>query len=340
MIFYYNANGDSLGVFPENVYQGSNKANSLYFICPINRASIVSAVFILPNGEQTIPYQMDLISSENFSGLNDVEGNTFNVWAKDLPIAVTEQVGNVSVCFRITNVSGEIITTLSSFFYVEEGVLVGEVEESDAYQEVLDSLAVISQRLTDVEGSFASAMNVDTAENNTVILKDNVWYRLGTKTAFAIADRFSATVDGETFDASIIGGTNGQYSFTYDKQSSAWKYNQATVNLTDYGISLTVDENSELLSGDKIIVKRTTANNTVSITVKIEPIYKKDFVCFVSFVAGTNVSCSYPENISWSGDDVFTNVFTPTDNKRYTITFFNDNVSDAFTNIQAVVRGV
>ncbi|MBQ6979798.1 MAG: hypothetical protein IJR66_05035 [Clostridia bacterium] len=338
MIFYYNANGDSLGVFPESVYQGSKKANSLYFICPISRASVVSAVFVLPDGQQTVPYQMDLLSSEEFTGVNDAEGNAFNVWSKDLPASITEQVGNVSVSFRITNASDEIITTVSSFFYVEEGVLVGEIEESDAYQEVLDSFASFSQRLVNVENAFSPILVIGATEGNDAVLADNCWHRLGTKSNFNIVERITATVDGATFDASSIGGTDGQYAFTYDAETSAWKYDDTDADLSDYGI--TVASDYDYINGDTVIVVRATANNTTTITVKAEPIYTMDFVCLISFVAGANISCSYPQNIKWSGDDVVANVFTPIYNKRYTITFFNDNASDAYGTIQATVRGV
>ena len=58
MLFYFDANGYPLKTVPEMVFQGSNKANTIYFAMPITSSAIVTASFLLPTGEVLAEQQM------------------------------------------------------------------------------------------------------------------------------------------------------------------------------------------------------------------------------------------------------------------------------------------
>ena len=53
MIYFFNTNGDLLNSVTENVYQGSNNANTIYFVAPFPPDNKVTVNYRLPDGTIT-----------------------------------------------------------------------------------------------------------------------------------------------------------------------------------------------------------------------------------------------------------------------------------------------
>lgn len=78
-----------------------------------------------------------------------------------------------------------------------------------------------------------------------------------------------------------------------------------------------------------------------TLTINTASTYPLDFECEVVFTADSTIAIDYSAlTLTWSGDDVSSNVFTPQANKTYNILFFNNATAVATPSLQAIVRGV
>ena len=142
MIFVYNANGELLNKVPEKVYQGSNKANTVYFFAPFSSVSLVDLSFALPNGELRPKRLMTRV--EDFTA-TELKIGTENLtcWAYDLNQAVTTYAGEVTLQFFVTN-GGETVATNPAVFTVEKGVPPIEPDaDIDTYENVISSVSAL-----------------------------------------------------------------------------------------------------------------------------------------------------------------------------------------------------
>ena len=142
MIFVYNANGELLNKVPEKVYQGSNKANTVYFFAPFSSVSLVDLSFALPNGESRPKRLMTRV--EDFTA-TELKIGTENLtcWAYDLNQAVTTYAGEVTLQFFVTN-GGETVATNPAVFTVEKGVPPIEPDaDIDTYENVISSVSAL-----------------------------------------------------------------------------------------------------------------------------------------------------------------------------------------------------
>ena len=104
MIFYFNSDGKLINSVPSNVYQGSNKASRIYFVCPTAQSNVISVAFTLPGGlysSKRMLTRTELtgesigLSSGNGKVVNE-EDVGFRVWQYDIPFSVTvSHLGNV-----------------------------------------------------------------------------------------------------------------------------------------------------------------------------------------------------------------------------------------------------
>lgn len=168
MIFYFNASGDSIGMAPERVYQGSNKANKLYVVCPIPRSAVVSVTYELPNGERSASFIMNGVMLENHKEMVDKYGITFNMWEVSLEEIASAYCGCVGVQFTFNLSDGAVLKSSYQRFYVEKGIEVEEPEKGDSYQEILSFLSTLNSRLVNVENTAS--------QNHTTLasVKENV----------------------------------------------------------------------------------------------------------------------------------------------------------------------
>ncbi len=142
MIFYFNSVGAPVWFTPERIFQGSNKANDLYFVSPSPPQNVVTAEFLLPDGKTFGPELMTFC--EDAPLLKDNNGNSLYVWHRILPQSVTALSGGVSVQFKIASAGGEILATAAGDFLVERGVSAQEPEQGDSYRTVIDFVAKLS----------------------------------------------------------------------------------------------------------------------------------------------------------------------------------------------------
>jgi hypothetical protein len=181
MIFFFDKNGAPIDVVTNRIFQNSNKANTIFFVYPVeNQASIgamfVNVAFTLPNGEnkpQRVMKPLVLTSNTGLNGVIDLDGNKFFIWEYDLKSDVTSYAGTVTCQFFVT-VSGELITTASSTFSVELGVPIIEPIETDSYQGLLDyfanvlvpSLGKTDLNLENGTGAFSVVQKTPLGEEN------------------------------------------------------------------------------------------------------------------------------------------------------------------------------
>lgn len=154
MIFYYNASGDILSAVFDEVYQGSNKANTIYFVCPTLRSNTVNVAFTLPDGTDTARHTMTLDGNGALDGVFDGDGNSFSVWNYKVPTAITAKRGTVRVQFYIVTPT-ETIATAAVDFTVRKGVSGATPEIGDAYEELVSLMSEYSARMDDAEEDIA-----------------------------------------------------------------------------------------------------------------------------------------------------------------------------------------
>ena len=121
MIFFYNAQGNAINVVPEVVYQGSNKANTIYVVAPFPNNVQVLAHFLLPNGKILQP-----VYAPNKNGLTlldtlNINNSSVGVWGVQLTKVMTAYAGTVSVQFEFISYD-QAITTKTVTFPVSKGV--------------------------------------------------------------------------------------------------------------------------------------------------------------------------------------------------------------------------
>ena len=163
MIFYYNASGDILSAVFDEVYQGSNKANTIYFICPSARSNAVSVAFTLPDGTDTSRHVMTIDGDSGLNGVYDGEGNVFNVWKFKVPSAITEKRGTVRAQFYISTPT-ETVATAAVDFAVSKGVSGVIPEIGDSYEELVSLMSEYSARMDDAEDDISDKLDERTAD--------------------------------------------------------------------------------------------------------------------------------------------------------------------------------
>lgn len=145
MIFYYSASGKLINSFIEKIYQGSNKANEIYFVAPVASTAMVTARFTLANKQIT---GATLLKLGTLEGVTDDDFKDFTVWKTDVLKNITEHAGKVKVQFEITFATtsqdnGTVIASEAVEFTVEEGVspITAEEPAEDVYTQILALLS-------------------------------------------------------------------------------------------------------------------------------------------------------------------------------------------------------
>ena len=80
MVFFYDAQGCLLKSKVERVFQGSNKANTIYFVCPTAPSNFINVAFKLPNGDSVPQHLMKLTEETGLTGVFDKNGKIFAMW--------------------------------------------------------------------------------------------------------------------------------------------------------------------------------------------------------------------------------------------------------------------
>lgn len=182
MIFYYNSRGTLINSSIEKVYQGSDKANIIYFVAPFAPSATVTAKFILANKQIT---GINLLKLDTLDGITDTENNGFTVWSTDICKNITAYAGKVTVQFEVfltssDNEKATIVATEGVNFNIEEGVLplLPEEPTDDVYAQILAALSYSLGYLTEkrkeseTESLSAEEDGVSYSESEKLIFKN------------------------------------------------------------------------------------------------------------------------------------------------------------------------
>ena len=137
MVISILANGDIKNIIPENIYQGSNKANTIYVVAPF--ASNIQALisFEVATTGQIIPaILMDSPTSIS---------NELNMWKVNVSQALTQYYGEVKYQIKFLNAEDVVVATARGKFRVQEGVDFDLPESPDeaTYTLILEKLSQI-----------------------------------------------------------------------------------------------------------------------------------------------------------------------------------------------------
>lgn len=164
---------DSLGNLKmqtaENVYQGSNKANTVFIIVPQPPSVVLMAKFILPNGKATTPIVVPVAKDTGYLGFKDSNGEQMYVWAFEVSAPLTAYAGilqcqidvvryekvlneNLEIVDKIKNV----LATYTFDIEVKQGVPPIEVTDINSYDGIIQALNVISEAISNNFNEFDS----------------------------------------------------------------------------------------------------------------------------------------------------------------------------------------
>lgn len=155
MLFIFDASGSPLKVVPEKVFQGSNKANTVYFAMPMIAQSNyeVNVQYRLPTGD-VLPLAR-MVPQGKIEGVT-VDDMPVYVWTNDLTLNVTSFVGQVTMQFFV-QFGEEIIATAAAEFVVSKGVPVklpvATVDQQITYASIISTLSSIENVLIDTASS-------------------------------------------------------------------------------------------------------------------------------------------------------------------------------------------
>lgn len=154
MFFLYDAKGNLLNFVPEEVYQSSNGANTLYIIAPLSSANQVLAYFTLPNGKIVSPVYVG--NSKGLTLLDTllIDKTAYSVWNATLSDVITAMAGVVSVQFSFIN-GNQKIRTQSVDFIVSKGSSPYEPIDLTTKTTLEDLLGNISSFITDSNNKIA-----------------------------------------------------------------------------------------------------------------------------------------------------------------------------------------
>ena len=155
MLFIFDGSGNALNVVPEKVYQGSNKANTVYFAMPLSALTPyeVNVQYRLPTGE--------VLPTARMVAQGKVDGVTYGdnpvyVWTIDLTSTVTSFAGQVTMQFFV-QFGEEIIATAAAEFIVSKGVPVRlpnpTADQQTTYNQIIATLSSIENVLIDTASS-------------------------------------------------------------------------------------------------------------------------------------------------------------------------------------------
>lgn len=155
MLFIFDTSGNPLKVVPEKVFQGSNKANTVYFAMPLDALIPyeVNVQYRIPSG--------NVLPTARMVAQGKVEGVTYGdlpvyVWTIDITSTVTAFVGQVTMQFFV-QFGEEIIATAAAEFVVSKGVPVKlptpTADQQTTYNQIITTLSSIENILIDTASS-------------------------------------------------------------------------------------------------------------------------------------------------------------------------------------------
>ena len=240
MIFYYDGMGNLLKNTPEPVYQGSDNANTVYFVAPFITTAQVYARFTLPTGEVTSAVL--LTSGGAIAGTEtDENGNDFAVWFTGLTKNLTAFAGDLRVQFSVA-VGTQKLNTQAAIIQVSEGVapVLPQTPTEDIYDDILATVTLINNEVAAIKNAIPQYYITDITadeENNTI----TITYSNGTTSVITLPDGGTASVIREdwlrkvTFTEESFVTVTGGYALILTPTQTQFSTNDYIVQLSQNG---------------------------------------------------------------------------------------------------------
>lgn len=233
MIFFFDTNGNLLNWVSENVYQGSNNANTMYVVAPLPESNQVLAYFTLPNGNVIAPVYATNTSNLTFLSSLELGDTTYSVWSAKLSNVVTAQSGNVTVQFSFIN-SEQQIRTQSTTFPILQGAQDYEPLDLTRDTTLEDILTNIEEFITSSNNNYEAF--TDTVNQNFDTLEKDLKQTIENKLAEGVTDYDNLTnkpiINADL--STITGLTQGYYRHIGDTSTNFIKYCIYYYNGTDF----------------------------------------------------------------------------------------------------------
>lgn len=168
MFFLYDANLKLLKTIPSDVYQGSDGADDIYFLVPINPNAAINVAFLLPTGK-TLTSRAATKQGEAV-GLETPDGISYAMWSITLTAQETAYAGNVTL--QITVISGAMrMTSQKGVFPVLTGVppVLPEAPQADAYNEIRAAIAALQTAVYNTKAIGISTYSYNESKKNASI---------------------------------------------------------------------------------------------------------------------------------------------------------------------------
>lgn len=168
MFFLYDANLKLLKTIPSDVYQGSDGADDIYFLVPINPNAAINVAFLLPTGK-TLTSRPATRQGEAV-GLETPDGISYAMWSITLTAQETAYAGNVTL--QITVISGAMrMTSQKGVFPVLTGVppVLPEAPQADAYNDIRAAIAALQTAVYNTKAIGISTYSYNESKKNATI---------------------------------------------------------------------------------------------------------------------------------------------------------------------------
>lgn len=168
MFFLYDANLKLLKTIPSDVYQGSDGADDIYFLVPINPNAAINVAFLLPTGK-TLTSRATTKQGEAV-GLETPDGVSYAMWSITLTAQETAYAGNVTL--QITVISGAMrMTSQKGVFPVLTGVppVLPEAPQVDAYNDIRAAIAALQTAVYNTKAIGISTYSYNESKKNASI---------------------------------------------------------------------------------------------------------------------------------------------------------------------------
>lgn len=140
MIINVLANGDIKNIVPENIYQGSNKANTIVLLAPFSAS-------VTPTISFELPQTHEIKGGANGYLFNEPTevSNTVNMWTLQVDEVLTQYYGDVKYQIKFVNTDNEVVAVARGKFKVNEGVdfELPATPSQDVYELLLQNISNI-----------------------------------------------------------------------------------------------------------------------------------------------------------------------------------------------------
>lgn len=291
----------------EALHQGSNKANSIQLVAPINSNATVKIAFELPNAENTRQYLMEGVGSYE----------EFYMWSIDVPYNVSKIPGRIR-CQIVATIGSQQIGSQSFDFVVTEGVEYDNAEfEEDQFSEIIGYI-------NETKVGVANKVNIN---YNEMLLIENPL------TTYS-ADCYKAFYSYNAVAGNIT-NTTGYYVYQYNADTGTGEYVEATGAVDDK-----ITYYTRVVSGyERVTLPDDYVEGVKYYTIKTQQSIFNDENGLYFYV----IESGKTKTLRMSGDKITIDddkIVTEKDLKAENIAYDDEDTSLGATNVQEAIKQV